>query len=501
MESLSPPLESSCETIPNENFHVHYSHRSPSSPIGSSEFNSTNNILPNYLQNKRLSLLVRKTRKTSGGLTSRQRCQSDIDLIGLEKVSLSPLKYQEEGSIPHILNDIAIHSDWNNHGYSASPTHTTSPGRIPVTTSDVIRCIAAAIIEEIQLSTKLQYEIPKKYLCFQSGYNIHNDTLLPVTPCITHPSTVFGFISLLIHDCQIEYDCLIISYIYLLRIMQLSSNEFRICDRNWRSVIFICLITACKVWDDFSMNNNDFGSIFENCPIQRINLLENKFLDGIKWSLLITVAEYTEVNTHLISLARKELYETKSFHNFQPLYSPSYQYNQQGMNDYDQSIELLQSMSQSISKIHVPPLNLNRSSELTTARDSNVMDNPFSQRECNTIYNEDVSPLSSRDHIIPSEDSFHKAHGFGFGNVNNNITNHREAKMERVVTLPPLQNDHEPGRAFSQDDYDFQSLSNEDTNNNQEVNIVHALIAKVSNAVQRGLRRKLKSNIACAPLS
>lgn len=52
---------------------------------------------------------------------------------------------------------------------------------------------------------------------------------------------------------QMESDCIIMSLIYVERLIKTTEGGLRPRSSNWRSVLFSCMILASKVWDDLSM--------------------------------------------------------------------------------------------------------------------------------------------------------------------------------------------------------------------------------------------------------
>lgn len=52
---------------------------------------------------------------------------------------------------------------------------------------------------------------------------------------------------------QLETDCIIMSLIYVERLIRRTDGRLRPRSTNWRSVLFSCMILASKVWDDLSM--------------------------------------------------------------------------------------------------------------------------------------------------------------------------------------------------------------------------------------------------------
>jgi hypothetical protein len=52
---------------------------------------------------------------------------------------------------------------------------------------------------------------------------------------------------------QMETDCIIMSLIYVERLIKRTNGDLRPRARNWRSLLFSCMILSSKVWDDLSM--------------------------------------------------------------------------------------------------------------------------------------------------------------------------------------------------------------------------------------------------------
>ena len=65
------------------------------------------------------------------------------------------------------------------------------------------------------------------------------------------------FVNYVFTKAQLEIDGLIIAFIYLERLL---AKAFRdgvhlLCKKNWRTLCFVSLMLASKIWDDFSMDN------------------------------------------------------------------------------------------------------------------------------------------------------------------------------------------------------------------------------------------------------
>eukprot|EP00550_Attheya_septentrionalis_P001831 CAMPEP_0198283958 /NCGR_PEP_ID=MMETSP1449-20131203/3536_1 /TAXON_ID=420275 /ORGANISM="Attheya septentrionalis, Strain CCMP2084" /LENGTH=793 /DNA_ID=CAMNT_0043980863 /DNA_START=82 /DNA_END=2463 /DNA_ORIENTATION=+ len=96
---------------------------------------------------------------------------------------------------------------------------------------------------------------------------------------------------------QMESDCIIMSLIYVERLMKDTNGGARPRARNWRSILFSSMIMSSKVWDDLSMWNADFS---QTCPIgvsfslKRVNELEIAMLECLKYSVKVLASEYAK---------------------------------------------------------------------------------------------------------------------------------------------------------------------------------------------------------------
>jgi hypothetical protein len=96
---------------------------------------------------------------------------------------------------------------------------------------------------------------------------------------------------------QMETDCIIMSLIYVERLVKRTAGGLRPRACNWRSLLFSCMIMSSKVWDDLSMWNADFS---QSCPpgvsftLQRINQLELSVLHALTFQVKVPASEYAK---------------------------------------------------------------------------------------------------------------------------------------------------------------------------------------------------------------
>jgi len=96
---------------------------------------------------------------------------------------------------------------------------------------------------------------------------------------------------------QMEIECIIISLIYVERLIKKSNGGLRPQTDNWRSILFSCMVLASKVWDDLSMWNCDFSKIGPSgmtFSLQRTNELEIALLSALQYRVKVGASEYAK---------------------------------------------------------------------------------------------------------------------------------------------------------------------------------------------------------------
>ena len=99
---------------------------------------------------------------------------------------------------------------------------------------------------------------------------------------------------------QMEFDAIIMSLIYVERLIKLTNGAVMPTPNNWASVVFSCMVLASKVWDDLSMWNIDFSNVSVNSGVlspfslKRINELELAVLACLNFAVAIPGSEYAK---------------------------------------------------------------------------------------------------------------------------------------------------------------------------------------------------------------
>lgn len=126
------------------------------------------------------------------------------------------------------------------------------------------------------------------------GIEMTYDSDLSKVPSLDEITDYFRFI---FNKAQMESDTIIMTLIYVERLLRETNGGVRPNLNNWKSILFSCMIMASKVWDDLSMWNVDFS---QACPagvtysLKRINELELAVLSCLKYNVKVPASEYAK---------------------------------------------------------------------------------------------------------------------------------------------------------------------------------------------------------------
>ena len=121
---------------------------------------------------------------------------------------------------------------------------------------------------------------------------------------------------------KMEPDCIIMSLIYVERLIKATKGDLRPRSRNWRSILFSCMVLSSKVWDDLSMWNADFS---QTCPagvrftLRRINELEIAILSVLQYKVKVPASEYAKYYFLLRSMLIKSGLASENLKTSNPL--------------------------------------------------------------------------------------------------------------------------------------------------------------------------------------
>lgn len=113
-------------------------------------------------------------------------------------------------------------------------------------------------------------------------------------------STVLAFYQEFYQRSQMEQDTIIMSLIYVERLVKATNGLLCPTPQNWRSILFSCMVLASKVWDDLSMWNSDFSNVsaatagLSSFTLTRINQLELALLKALNFDVRVPASEYAK---------------------------------------------------------------------------------------------------------------------------------------------------------------------------------------------------------------
>lgn len=138
-------------------------------------------------------------------------------------------------------------------------------------------------------------DLESKQKATRKEYRPHVDFVVkPPPPTLEQITTFYRDVY---RRAKMESDCIIMSLIYVERLIKITYGALRPRTSNWRSMLFSCMVLSSKVWDDLSMWNADFS---QTCPagikfsLQRINELEIAVLSVLNYMVKVPASEYAK---------------------------------------------------------------------------------------------------------------------------------------------------------------------------------------------------------------
>jgi hypothetical protein len=107
-------------------------------------------------------------------------------------------------------------------------------------------------------------------------------------------------------DSQMEYECSVISFIYIMRMLKLYRGSFSLTEETYKGVVLAAMVLANKIWDDFAMKNSEYCSIFYGLTLQRVNDLELAMFLALRNKLFVNRSEYAAAHFSIQELITKE---------------------------------------------------------------------------------------------------------------------------------------------------------------------------------------------------
>jgi len=110
----------------------------------------------------------------------------------------------------------------------------------------------------------------------------------PIKPC--NEAEVLKHMRKIFDTMQLANECILVSLIYLEKLMTTSNIEIRFS--NWKPLVFMSILLASKFWEDISFWNIDFAEALNFYPLKSINRLESEYLSLSNYAIYVSADLY-----------------------------------------------------------------------------------------------------------------------------------------------------------------------------------------------------------------
>jgi hypothetical protein len=113
-------------------------------------------------------------------------------------------------------------------------------------------------------------------------------------PYVDKPCTegdLILFMRKIFDKMQLATECIIVTLIYLEKVMISGAIEMRYC--NWKPLLFTGILLASKFWEDINFWNVDYVDALSIYNLKSINRMESEFLSLCEYNLFVSADLYT----------------------------------------------------------------------------------------------------------------------------------------------------------------------------------------------------------------
>ena len=100
------------------------------------------------------------------------------------------------------------------------------------------------------------------------------------------------FMRRIFEKMQLANECIIVTLIYLEKVMINGGIEMRLC--NWKPLLFTAILLASKFWEDINFWNVDYVDGLGLYPLKSINRMESEFVSLCEYNLFVSADLYTQ---------------------------------------------------------------------------------------------------------------------------------------------------------------------------------------------------------------
>ena len=94
-------------------------------------------------------------------------------------------------------------------------------------------------------------------------------------------------------DSQMEYECIVVSLVYLRKLLKGLNKRFVLLGDNWEFAFLACCVLSNKMNDDFHMTNADYCVFVCDLTLERLNKLELSLLNTFRYHCNVSPRAYS----------------------------------------------------------------------------------------------------------------------------------------------------------------------------------------------------------------
>jgi hypothetical protein len=117
---------------------------------------------------------------------------------------------------------------------------------------------------------------------------------------------IYEFISVIIGTLRLHLEWVLISLVYLEKLMTEAGVEIR--TSNWKPLLLTWIILATKYWEEWGYWNSDFAEILDY-PVVDINRMESQAISLLDYKLFISANLYSQYYFEIRALYKKVIKE------------------------------------------------------------------------------------------------------------------------------------------------------------------------------------------------
>ena len=104
---------------------------------------------------------------------------------------------------------------------------------------------------------------------------------------------------------QLATECIIVTLIYLEKVMINGGIEIRYC--NWKPLLFTAILLASKFWEDINFWNVDYVDALSIYNLKSINRMESEFVSLCEYNLFVSADLYAQYYLAVREISNKIL--------------------------------------------------------------------------------------------------------------------------------------------------------------------------------------------------